>query len=868
VEKNMKTKEALKKYFGYDTFRLGQEELINSILNGKNVLGIMPTGSGKSICYQLPGIIFDGLTIVISPLISLMKDQVNLLKTNGIDSAYINSSLSYEEYNSTMNGIENGKYKIIYVAPERLESSDFLDIVHENNINLVAVDEAHCVSQWGHDFRPSYLEIQDFISKIKGKPVIAAFTATATKNVKNDIIKQIGLKKPKIVRTGYDRENLYFEVRKPKDKFQELLKILDSEGENSGIIYCTTRKSVEQICNKLVNKGYSATRYHGGLSDNERHNNQEKFILDENPIMVATNAFGMGIDKSNVNFVVHYNMPKNLENYYQEAGRAGRDGSPANCILLYSYQDLVINKFLIEKTVESENFKDNALKKKQTNKKYDLLNKIQGYCTTRGCYRKYILNYFGDSANEYCGNCYNCNGDFEVLDVQNESFHIISIIKSLKKDKKRFGKSMLIDILKGSNTKKIRDLSLNQFPSFGQLNDKSKEKIGLIINFLIDEKYIRVSGDKYPVIKLWKNYGKILDASKPLKMKILKSEVSTSKEKANVNQIKSESPQHSTSDIPINKHSTKDFSHSNDYSKHDKKSDSKSDFKDINNNLFEKLRKLRLSIARDEKVPPFMIFHDSTLKDMCKNLPTSKKEFLNVSGVGKVKFEKYGEMFISTIKNNLSDVNRNEKSNVDRNEKIAKRNSYSTKSKKESENSYINSNLFNKLKELRLKISKDEGVPAYIIFHDSTLKEMCKILPTSKAEFLEVPGVGKVKLEKYGNQFINIIKENRLNDNNTNNNFNNNNFNNNINNTKSNVSSKFSNKRNFDLELFKKLKIIRLDISREEKIPPFTIFSDSTLREMSIVHPSSEHEFLKIAGVSNIKMKKYGQIFLNAIKNN
>ena len=604
----------------------------------------MPTGSGKSICYQLPGIIFEGLTIVISPLISLMKDQVNLLKTNDIDSAYINSSLSYSKYNSVINGINEGKYKIVYVAPERLESDDFLEIIQENNVSMVAVDEAHCVSQWGHDFRPSYLKIKNFISKIKGNPIISAFTATATENVEKDIVEQLGLKNHTVVSTGYDRKNLYFEVRKTKDKFTELLKILSLEKGNSGIIYCTTLKSVEKVCNKLINEGYSATRYHAGLNVTEREYNQETFILDEKLIMVATNAFGMGIDKSNVNFVIHYNMPKNLENYYQEAGRAGRDGSPAKCILLYSYQDVVINKFLIEKTIESENYIDSKLKEKVIKKNYGLLNKMQEYCTTRGCCRQYMLNYFGDSGNNYCKNCYNCIGDFEVVDIQYESYHIISAIKYFETNGKSFGKRMVVDVLKGSNTKKIKNLSFDKIPSFNKLNHKNKEEIALIMDFLVDKKYLRIFGAKYPVIKLWKNYGDILNGLVPLTMKISKDELSIFKEKAplskeKTHEVENQTKQTPDKDISLNKLNKSLISQDN----------------PIDNVLFEKLRKLRLKLAREEKIPPFMVFHDSTLKDMCKKFPCSENEFLEVSGVGKVKMEKYGDFFINQIKKKFKD---------------------------------------------------------------------------------------------------------------------------------------------------------------------------------------------------------------------
>lgn len=665
----MESKQLLKNYFGYDSFISGQEDLINCILSGKDVLGIMPTGSGKSICYQLPGLIFDGLTIVVSPLISLMKDQVNILKASGIDAAYINSSLSSSEYYSVINDINNGKYKIIYIAPERLESEDFLEIIETNKISMVAVDEAHCVSQWGHDFRPSYLKIRDFISKLEGNPVISAFTATATENVKKDIVKKIGLKEAEIVNTGYDRENLYFEVRKPKKKFQELLKILESEEGSSGIIYCNTRKAVEEVSSKLIEEGYNATRYHAGLAKNERNINQEKFILDEKPIIVATNAFGMGIDKSNVNFVIHYNMPKNLENYYQEAGRAGRDGSPAKCILLYSPQDVMINKFLIEKTAEYD-YKNDELKKKVINQNFQLLNKIQEYCTTRDCYRQYILNYFGENTNGYCGNCFNCTGDFDELDVEEETFHIISAINYINNLNKSFGKGIITNILKGSNTKKIRDLGFDKSPAFNKLNHKSKEEIALVIDFLVNKKYLRVSGNRYPVIKLGKNYEDIINGLVSLNMKISKDELNTFKEKTNNGKNKSKIvPNIDKTNIDRNLNNIDNNKIDSNKIDNNKMNNNKIDKNNMDNNkidnneidkfyhddqnndiLFEKLRKLRLKLARDKNIPPFMIFHDSTLKNMCNELPISKSEFLEISGVGKNKLENYGDLFINVIK--------------------------------------------------------------------------------------------------------------------------------------------------------------------------------------------------------------------------
>lgn len=397
----------LKKYFGHDDFRQGQAELIDSILCGRDTFGIMPTGSGKSICYQIPALMFKGLTIVISPLISLMKDQVTAIQHSGIEAAFINSSLSYYEYSLTMQMAADGKYKIIYIAPERLMTENFLKFAVSADIAMVAIDEVHCVSQWGHDFRPSYLKIIDFINQLPCRPVISAFTATATNEVKEDVISILRLINPFIITTGFDRPNLYFEVQKPYSKFNALCDIVESKKNECGVVYCLTRKIAEEVCENLNAYGYNATRYHAGLNDDERRFNQDDFIFDRKQIMVATNAFGMGIDKSNVSFVVHYNMPKNLENYYQEAGRAGRDGSKAECILLYNGQDIRLNQYIIDNTQENPAISA-EMRSKIKNRDKERLKFITDYCCANECLRKYILKYFNDNYSERCNNCSNC----------------------------------------------------------------------------------------------------------------------------------------------------------------------------------------------------------------------------------------------------------------------------------------------------------------------------------------------------------------------------------------------------------------------------------------------------------------------------
>ncbi|MDR1971645.1 MAG: RecQ family ATP-dependent DNA helicase, partial [Treponema sp.] len=448
----------LKNYFGYPRFRPGQEEVIDAVLAGRDVLAVMPTGAGKSLCYQIPALLLEGLTLVVSPLISLMKDQVNALQEAGVPAAFLNSSLMAGEYAETISRAVRGEYKILYIAPERLKKGfpSQLTAPPSPGISLVVIDEAHCVSQWGHDFRPSYLEITGFIRQLSRRPIAAAFTATATGRVREDIKRILALNDPYALTTGFDRENLYFEVRKPADRFGALLECLASRRDRSGIIYCSTRKTVEELCHALGTRGFGVTRYHAGLDDRERRNNQDDFIYDRKPLMVATNAFGMGIDKSNVSFVIHYNMPKNIESYYQEAGRAGRDGEKADCILLYSPQDVRINKYLITNSQgpapDSGGVKDQAL----VDHNLELLKEMTFYAVSSDCLRSRLLAYFGERHPGYCGNCSNCNTAFEETDVTIPARKIISCVYRLRERGRSFGKTMVINILRGSKNEKIQ----------------------------------------------------------------------------------------------------------------------------------------------------------------------------------------------------------------------------------------------------------------------------------------------------------------------------------------------------------------------------------------------------------------------------
>lgn len=593
----------LKKYFGYDEFKKGQEKLIQGIIKGQDVLGIMPTGGGKSLCYQLPAIVLKGVTIVISPLISLMKDQVDSLSEMGLPVTYINSTLEYYEFMERLEEIRRGKYKIVYVAPERLNTDLFINLVKNIDISLVAIDEAHCISQWGHDFRPSYLEIPKFINSLDVRPVVAAFTATATKEIVEEIKNLIGLKNPLEVITGFDRPNLFYQVVKTSNKFAYLLKYLQNNYVNqSGIIYCATRKTVEALTSKLREKGFSAVGYHGGMGPELRQENQEDFMFDRVRIIVATNAFGMGIDKPDVRFVIHYNMPKNMEAYYQEAGRAGRDGEKSDCILMYSPGDVVKQKIIIQQGTRSPG-RETVL--------YENLQYLIDYCHTDDCLRNKILTYFGEDIEvPECGNCSNCLDKSERIDITIEAQKILSCIYRVNQS---YGVNVIVQVLRGSRSKRILELELDKVSTYGIMQNYSNDAIKEMIMTLTAKDFIHITADRFPVLKLT-----------PGSWAILKGQVSVYHKRDLIEKHEASNKQTGLSPQDINRL--------------------------FDQELFGELRQLRQEIAQGKDLPPYVIFHDSTLKEMATYLPQDKDEFLEIKGVGEKKYESYGEAFINLIK--------------------------------------------------------------------------------------------------------------------------------------------------------------------------------------------------------------------------
>ena len=603
----MDKRELLQRIFGYSEFRSGQEPLIDGILSGRDAFGIMPTGGGKSMCYQLPALMLPGVTFVVSPLISLMRDQVIALKAVGVPAAYINSTLNSAQMQTVYRNLTAGRYKIIYIAPERLDYAGFASVASRLNISFVAVDEAHCISQWGQDFRPSYLRIVNFIDALPRRPIVGAFTATATKQVREDIERILRLRNPVRTITGFDRPNLYFDVIHPELKERELMRLLADRAGKSGIIYCSTRKKVETVCENLQNKGYLATRYHAGLEEEERTANQEDFLYDRKTIMVATNAFGMGIDKSNVSFVIHYNMPKSIEAYYQEAGRAGRDGAEADCILLYSSSDVTTARFLINNGSENEELDP---KQVEMVRKQDIarLDAMVGYCKTKTCLRGYILEYFGQKHPELCGNCGSCKGSFEEVDITTESQMILSCVKRVQ-DKLGYsiGINMIGNILRGSRSKRVLELDLDSLSTYGLLKDRTRSEIHAMIEHLEAEGYLQ-SEQEFQTLQLTAQASDVLYRGKAVSMKV---------------EVEPEEIMAAVTSVKLTGDETE---------------------------LFDALKMLRSKLAKEAGIPAYVVFSNATLTDMAKKRPKNLSAFKKVSGVGELKAAWYGSAFLKRIR--------------------------------------------------------------------------------------------------------------------------------------------------------------------------------------------------------------------------
>lgn len=685
----------LKEYFGYDSFHTGQAEVVNSLLSGHDVLAIMPTGAGKSICFQVPALMMTHGVVVVSPLISLMKDQVESLIRQGIAASYVNSTVPFGESIERLRDLYRGKIKILYLAPEKLEPSYFTDCLRQVPLSMVVVDEAHCVSQWGHDFRPSYGKIRTFVDLLPHKPVMAAFTATATPLVEKDIKENLGLVHADIYRTGLDRPNLSFRVLRGlgrEEKEQLLLRYVKTHKQESGVIYCATRKAVDSVYTLLRTHKIQAGRYHAGLSEQERKQAQDDFSFDRLQVMVATNAFGMGIDKSNVRYVIHYQMPKSLEAYYQEAGRAGRDGARAECILLYSARDAGIQKYLLAQS---------DLPAEQLDIEYRRLNQMINYCSTSACLRNTILTYFGETPEDTCGHCSSCENARARVDITDVAVLIFRTIRNVNES---FGVNVIADILKGSRSRNIRDRHLDQQMTYGKLSFEKTEHIRDTIHTLMADGYLLQKGEPYPSLYLT-----------PMAMRVLSGDGRVMGPAVGMERMAAEQ-------VIDNLKSTGD-----------------------RGALFEQLRRLRTQMAKEEQVPPFVIFSDATLEQMAAVRPVTRDELRQISGVGVFKLEKYGERFLKLIRdegNEETETPREENKNL-------------AGERERGEAACI----YDYLVSVRNRMADDQGIKPFQILSNRTLMDMSFRRPSQESEIKAVYGIGPAKFDKFGLLFLNAVQE-------------------------------------------------------------------------------------------------------------
>ncbi len=690
--------EVLKDYFGYDAFRPVQEQVVNTILSGRDTVAIMPTGAGKSICFQVPALLMPHGTVIISPLISLMKDQVEGLVSQGIPASFVNSTISHDESIARLRDLYRGTLKLLYMAPEKLEPSYFVDCLRQVPLSMIVIDEAHCVSQWGHDFRPSYCRIRDFISSLPQKPVVSAFTATATPVVEADMRENLDLAEAECFRTSLDRPNLSFRVFRNVKKNEFLLRYVEAHKSESGIIYCATRKTVDEVYQKMRARGICCGRYHAGMSDGERKKAQEDFSYDRISVIAATNAFGMGIDKSNVRYVLHYQMPKSLESYYQEAGRAGRDGAPAECILLYSGQDAVIQKFLIEQGNLSDN---------QIHLEYDRMNKMIDYCQTSVCLRNYILTYFGEKPQTVCGHCGSCETSGGRVCITDAAMLMFRTILAAGE---RFGASVIADILKGSRSQRLKDWHLTDLPTYGKLNHEKTGDIKSALNECTADGYLMRDGGAYPILKLTDKAREVLNGKEEVfGFAFGASEV--------------------IADTAVKK---------------------QYHVSDTDTALFEALRRLRRSMASEEKVPPFVIFSDATLEEMASVKPKTKEELSGIKGVGMFKLQKYGARFLAAIRAGTVASEAQKKPAEEPAPTVRKWTPADALEEK---------TVFEYLRRARKTAAEKAGKAPFQIMPDSALHEMAKRIPKNRQEMLQIRGIGETRWESCGKLFLEALRK-------------------------------------------------------------------------------------------------------------